>query len=554
MRMDDVYAYIAAHQDAALAELRAFCAQPSVSAEGRGLAEMAAITAQALERRGFRVEQVSLAGGYPVIYAESLDPTPPGAPTLLIYNHYDVQPEGDPALWTCPPFDLTLRDGLAIGRGAADTKGNIVSRLAAIDALRAAGGALPIRIKWVIEGEEETGSQNLDAFLAAFHDRLAADGCLWEFGTFHWDGTPQLMLGMKGMLTVELGVEGPNRDLHSSMAAYVSSPVWRLVWALATLKDESEYVLIDGFYDSMRPPSTADLALLKQLPDDTAARLASTGLTDFAMGLSGYQLRVAEVFSPTCNIHGLWAGYEGEGSKTILPREAHAKLDLRLVPDQDPDEILRLLRRHLDEKGFSDVTVTQIEGSLAPARTDPSGPFVALARAACAELSDRAPLVHPSSAASGPMSSFTRGLGLPVVALGCGYPGSATHAPDENIRVADFVAGTKLIALLIARMAEADLSPAKPITPAESRGEAAPLDEEGPWAEPGDNAPAVADPAAALDPFGDFELETGLAPIDFAALAAEMAWEAPAAPAASPAAAAPAAAPPRPRRRRGRKK
>ena len=491
MRMDDVYDYITAHQEAALAEFAPSAPSPAsrrkATASPRWPPSWPGAGAARLPRRPNSPRPAATRSSTPNCWT----------PRRRRAHAADLQslrrPAGRrPGPLDLPPFSRTLRDGLIIGRGAANTKGNIVSRLAAIDALRAARGALPIKIKWVIEGEEETGSQSLDAFLAAFRDRLAADGCLWEFGTFHWDGTPQLMLGMKGMLTVELGVAGPNRDLHSSMAAYVSSPVWRLVWALATLKDESEYVLIDGFYDKMRPPSTADLALLKQLPDDTEARLASTGVTEFALGLSGYQLRVAEVFSPTCNIHGLWAGYQGEGSKTILPREAHAKLDLRLVPDQDPDEISNCSARTWTEGVLRrDVTVTQVEGSLAPARTDPSGPFVALARAACAELSDRAPLVHPSSAASGPMASFTSGLGLPVVALGCGYPGSAAHAPDENIRVADFVEGTKLIALLIARMAEADFAAARAAPPPAALMEAASPDEEGPWAEPGDRGPAT---------------------------------------------------------------
>ncbi len=511
MDMHAVYDYIEAHQREALDELRAFCAQPSVSADGRGLAEMAALCVAALERRGFQVELVPQEGGYPIVYAESTDATPDTAPTLLIYNHYDVQPEGDPDLWTCPPFDLTIRDGKILARGVADTKGNIVSRLAAIDALRAVRGTLPIKIKWIIEGEEETGSGSLDQFLLEYRDRLAADGCLWEFGSFHWDGTPQIMLGMKGMVTVELSVEGPNRDLHSSMAAYVASPTWRLIWALATLKDENEYVLIDGFYDDMRPPTATDLALVKALPDDTATRLESLGLEQFAVGLRDYHLRVSECFSPTCNVEGLWSGYTGPGSKTILPREARAKLDFRLVPDQNPDEIIKRLREHLDEKGFGDVVISQLDANLYPARVDPASPFVVLAMTVAAELSGRRPYVYPSSPASGPMYSFSQGLGLPVVAMGCGYPGSAAHAPDENIRVDDFREGTREMALLFQRMAGFDFAAAARLDAAfEARKKAAVV--------PG-VAPELADPFSTLD--------TGLEPIDMDAIAAEMARESP---------------------------
>src|SRR5262249_50945064 len=241
-----------AHQAAAVADLRRFCTQPSVSTEARGMVEMAALVGERLAASGFAVETIPLAGGFPALYAGSQDAVPADAPTLLISNHYDVQPEGDPALWDSPPFALTEHDGMLVGRGVADNKGNIIARLAAIDAVRAVRGGLPVRIKWVIEGEEEIGSPHLDPFLLAQRDRLAADGCIWEFGSYTWDGTPQVMLGLKGMVDVVLRARGANRDLHSSVAAVVASPVWRLVLALATIKDENEGVLIGGFYDRMR--------------------------------------------------------------------------------------------------------------------------------------------------------------------------------------------------------------------------------------------------------------------------------------------------------------
>jgi acetylornithine deacetylase/succinyl-diaminopimelate desuccinylase-like protein len=446
-----------------------------------------------------------------------------------------VQPAGDSALWSVLPFSATERDGKIWGRGVADTKGHIVSRLAAIDALRAGGGSLPVKIKWIIEGEEEIGSPSLDAFLLQYRDRLAANGCLWEYGTFALDGTPQLMLGMKGMLTVELRVEGANRDLHSAMAAFVTSPVWRLIWALDTLKDENENILIEGFDERIRPPSSADLDMIRMLPDDTQPRLEALGLTSFAAEMTGYHLRAAEVFSPTCNIHGLTAGYQGPGSKTIIPREASAKLDFRLVPDQDPDEILQLLRDHLAAKGFTDVVVTEVESSLFPARTDPSDPFVVLAMAVCAEGSGRPPLVYPSSAGSGPMYSFTKGLGVPVISLGVAYSGSAIHAPDEHIRQDDFAAGTRLVALLMERMAAVDFA-------AYARVSAAVWS---PTAAAGRTDEEIAADRAFLE-----NLDTGLEPIDFDAIAAEMAREfAPAETAAAPAE-APARAPRKPRRPR----
>ena len=450
--MQDIFDYITAHQAQALTDLRTFCAQPSVSTEGRGMAEMAALTRARLAASGFAVTELPVAGGFPVLYAESQDRLAPDAPTLLIYNHYDVQPEGDPALWQSPPFAPTIAGGKVVARGVADTKGNIVARLAAIDAVRAVRGGLPLRVKWIVEGEEEIGSPHLDAVLAAERERLHADGVLWEFGTYTWEGRPQVTLGLKGMVEVTLTARGPNRDLHSSMAAYVASPVWRLVQALALLKDENEDIRIPGFYDRVRSPSDTEIAMVRALPDDDAALLQSIGLTQFAAGLAGFQRHMAEVFAPTCNIEGIGGGYTGPGTKTILPGFAQATLDLRLVPDQNPADIFTRLSAFLRDGGFSDVEVTEEPGSLYPARTPADHPFVRAAVAAVAEAAGQEPVVWPSSPASGPMYSFTSGLGLPVVAMGVGNPASAAHAPNENIRLADFEAGQRQIACLLVRL------------------------------------------------------------------------------------------------------
>lgn len=451
--MQDVYDYIEAHQADALSDLDTFCAQPSVSTEARGMAEMAALVRRRLEKSGFAVEEILLEGGFPVLYAESPDPVAADAPTLLIYNHYDVQPEGDLALWTSPPFTPTVRDGQVVARGVADNKGNIIVRLAAIDALRAVDGHLPVRIKWVIEGEEEVGSPHLDSFLLEYRERLQADGCIWEFGTYTWEGVPQVMLGLKGIVEITLTARGANRDLHSSTAAYITSPVWRLVLALASIKDENEGINVAGFYDRMQGPTDTQITLIQALPNDDATVLEHLGLDQFSLGLAGFQRHMAEIFAPTCNIQGIVGGYTGPGTKTVLPNIAQAKLDLRLVPDQDPVEIFELVKAHLVESGFLDVEATLEPGPLFPARTDPDHPFVQMILGAVREAADMVdPVVWPSSPASGPMYSFTHGLGVPVVSIGCGNPASAQHGPNENIRLADFLAGIKQIATVITHM------------------------------------------------------------------------------------------------------
>jgi acetylornithine deacetylase/succinyl-diaminopimelate desuccinylase-like protein len=228
-------------------------------------------------------------------------------------------------------------------------------------------------------------------------------------------------------------------------------------------------VRIPGFYDRMRGPTDTQISMVQALPNDDATLLANLGLDQFALGLSGFQRHMAEVFSPTCNIQGVIAGYTGPGTKTVLPNQALARLDLRLVPDQDPQEVYDQLRAYLDENGFEDIGTVMEPGPLYPARTDPDHPFVQLVIGAVGEAAGAAPIVWPSSAASGPMYSFTNGLGLPVVAIGCGNPASAAHGPNENIRLSDFLAGIKQIAQVLTRLGEqraADLRPA-PVPEAE---------------------------------------------------------------------------------------
>jgi acetylornithine deacetylase/succinyl-diaminopimelate desuccinylase-like protein len=395
--------------------------------------------------------------GFPVIIASI---GPQDAPTVLIYDHYDVQPEGDLDLWTSPPFEPEERDGHLYGRGIADTKGNVVARLDAIEALKAVHGDLPVRIVWLLEGEEEIGSPNLEAFMREHRDDLRADGCIWEFGGYTWDGAPKIYLGLKGMLTVDLIARGPSRDIHSGNAAYVQSPVWRLIWALNEIKTPDGRIHLPGFYDSVTVPTPQQEALVGQIPDESAQELASLGLTSYLNGMSHEEANYASSFAPTFNIQGIIAGYNGEGSKTILPAEARAKADIRLVPDQEPEAIFQSLRRFLNERGYSDIEVLRVphEGDLDPSISDPSAPFIKQVMRACREVSGREAVVVPSSSGSGPGAPFMRssplGLGLPTAAFGTGYPDTRAHAPDENIRLSDMRAHMHTVARLFELMAE----------------------------------------------------------------------------------------------------
>jgi acetylornithine deacetylase/succinyl-diaminopimelate desuccinylase-like protein len=440
--------YIDDHLDETFAELGSLCAQPSVSATGEGIAECAQVVADMLRRRGFKVEIMPTAGN-PVVYGE-VDGT--SDKTLLLYNHYDVQPPEPYELWTSPPFEMTKRDGKLYARGVSDDKGHIVCRLAALDAIKAVTGLYPCRIKFVIEGEEEVGSNNLAPFIINNAEKLKADACVWEFGQVDYNGRPIQHLGLRGIVTVELGVQTATLDAHSGLGGSIlPNAAWRLVWALSTIKDVNENILIPGFYDDVVPPTKRDLELLTALPDDTQAMLDLYGAKGYIKGLKGgVDWRVAETFVPTANIEGLTSGYQGVGSKTIMPAQASAKLDFRIVPNQDPDDLIRKLRKHLDDQGFSDVVFNYAHGSRA-GRTDPDDPFVQLTLDTAREVYGKEPVVMPMIGGSGPNAVFIDALNVPIVMAGVGSPHNRVHAPDENVDIENFKLGIRHSARIAAK-------------------------------------------------------------------------------------------------------
>jgi acetylornithine deacetylase/succinyl-diaminopimelate desuccinylase-like protein len=439
-------AYVQDHLDEWIAELSTLCAQPSVSAQGLGIAECAGLVADMLRKRGFETEIMPTAGN-PVVYAESKGRS---GKTLLFYNHYDVQPPEPLALWDSPPFEPTLRDGALYARGVSDDKGHIECRLAAIDAIKAVTGELPCHVKFVIEGEEEISSVSLPPFIAQHKDKLAADACIWEFGGVNDEGVPMQSVGMRGICYVELRAKTGTLDAHSGLGGSIfPNAAWRLAWALNTLKDRDERIRIPGFYDNVVPPSARDLELLDALPDESQNYLKRYGLKGFLKGMTGgLELKREEVFVPTCTICGLTSGYQGPGSKTVLPAEASAKVDFRLVPNQTPEEILAKLRAHLDAEGFEDIEVVFIGGE-APGRVDPDHPFIRLVVEAARGVYDHDMLVVPMIGGSGPNHAFIEHLKVPIASAGVGYPGSRVHAPNENMRLDDFVRGTRHTARII---------------------------------------------------------------------------------------------------------
>ena len=448
--MEDVFRHIEEHQQEAIDELIRLCRLPSVSAEGSAIEETAELVSEMLRSLGFRTQILPKAGGHPVVYGELTGAV--REKTLLFYNHYDVQPAEPLDLWSSPPFEPALRDGKLFGRGVCDNKGNIVARLAAIRAFQAVRGRVPLSLKFCVEGDEEIGSPGIEPFVEEQRQLLAANACLWEGGGVNWRGQPQITLGVKGLLYVELEARGANRDAHSSYATVVPNPAWRLAWALATLKDPQENILIDGFYQGVRPPSHQERAAVEAMSPQEEETARSLGIDGFLKGVRGLDYRLRHLFEPTCNIAGLSSGYQGPGTKTVLPARATAKLDFRLVPDQDPEDVLAKLQRHLRQTGYGDVEVRCLSAER-PARTPMDHPFVSLVCEATRQVYGQEPALIPSMAGTGPLYPFVKTLALPTTDCGIGYPESRIHAPDENIRLADFLQGTKHIAAVLERFA-----------------------------------------------------------------------------------------------------
>jgi len=423
---------------------------PSVAAQGQGLPETAALVRELFVDGGGRAEIYSRADGAPVVLAEFAGRSDR---TLLFYNHYDVQPAEPLGDWTAPPFQVTVRNGQIMGRGTGDNKGDLVTRLAAIHTLRETAGGLPCRVLFLVEGEEEIGSVNLAAYIHALRDRLHGDACIWEYGDRDPQDRLHVLAGCKGICYVELELEAIPHDLHSSFGAIVNGAATRLAWAVAGLRDAGGRIRIPGFYDAVRPPSAAATAAARRSSffDEKEFR-EFVDVRRFIGGLTGDAAADALLFEPTCTVCGFETGYTGSGMKTVLPRRARAKIDFRLVPDQDPEEIVALLRAHLDREGFRDCTITPFSRERA-FRTDLADPFVQTVVDAAGAATGRRVALVPTSAGTGPMHVIGGPLRMPILSIGTGYWGSNIHAPDEHIRMADFEETIVMIAHVLEQFA-----------------------------------------------------------------------------------------------------
>lgn len=446
MSLEKIFNYIDANYEKFIKDLVRLVKQPSVSAKKEGLKECAEIVERMMKEVGLSTKIIPEKDGNPVVFGEIKGKK--AKKTLLFYDHYDVQPPEPLEEWICDLFSGVIRDGKIYGRGVSDNKGDFVLRLKAVQAFLETEDSLPVNIKFVIEGEEEIGSIHLLEVIEKNKELFSADAAIWEFGETDRHGRPRIYLGLKGVLSVELRAKGASRDVHSSNAPLIPNPAWRLVWALNTLKNEKDEILIEGFYDDVKKPSAEEIAYVKKIPFEEEEEKKDLGLKNFLHNLSGLDAVKTLLFQPTCTINGLLAGYTASGSKTVLPNKALVKLDLRLVPEQRAKDVFDKLVKHLKTHEFGDIEVFQ-QGSTEPTRTPPSDKFVQTVIRAAEKVYRQKAVVYPTSQASGPMHLFRNYLGYPVVSVGCAHEESRGHAPNENITVKGFIEGIKFMATII---------------------------------------------------------------------------------------------------------
>ena len=445
----DLHDYLGVNADRIQAELFDFLRIPSVSARSEHDADTARAaewTADSLRKAGLTAT-VHPTAGHPVVVGEWKNA--PGAPTMLVYGHYDVQPAEPLELWTSPAFEPTIRDGRIYARGSVDDKGQLFLHIKALEAHLKVRGALPVNIIVVAEGEEEVGSEHLSSFVEAHAAELKCDAVVISDSAMFAPGLPSILSSLRGLAYFEINVQGPAQDLHSgSYGGAVVNPAMALARILATLHDGDGRISIEGFYDKVRDWPMEVREQMKGLPFDDEHFRAETGAPALG-GEKGYTVLERLWTRPTCEVNGMLSGYTGEGAKTVLPAKAMAKVSCRLVPDQDPAEIEVLMQKHVALVAPPGVTVTvkHLHGGR-PWRAELAGPVFDAARRALEAAYGREPVITGEGGSIPVVGDFTRILGAPVLLVGFGLPGENAHAPDEWMSVENFTTGMRAIATL----------------------------------------------------------------------------------------------------------
>jgi acetylornithine deacetylase/succinyl-diaminopimelate desuccinylase-like protein len=454
--MDKVVDFINVNRDRYIDEMKRYLAIPSISALPEHKADVrkcAEWTRDEMSRIGLQNCRLEETPGHPIVYGEWLGA--PGAPTILFYGHYDVQPVDPLHLWTSPPFEATIRDGEIFARGAADDKGQVFMHFKAVEAHLKQTGTLPVNMKFLIEGEEEVGSANLDNFIRAHKDLLKADVVVISDSPMFDRGIPSICYGLRGLAYFQIDLRGSKSDLHSgSFGGAVANPAMVLAQMLAQMKDKSGRVKIDGFYDDVVELRPEERAEWEKLPFNEKKYRQDLGAPKL-FGETGYTTLERVWARPTFEVNGLLSGFTGEGAKTVLPAVSMAKVSMRLVPNQDPDKIAQLFEAYVQKVAPKTVElkVTRMHGGK-PWMTAFDNPYVQAAGRAIEQGFGQRPVFNREGGSIPVVSTFQEELGVPCVLFGVGLPDENAHAPDEKLDLGNFHGGVIASAYLYKEIGE----------------------------------------------------------------------------------------------------
>ncbi|HMN30481.1 MAG TPA: dipeptidase [Caldilineaceae bacterium] len=450
--------YLEQNQDRYLAELVDFLRIPSISSlpEHAGDVQRAGEwVADRLRRAGLDNVTVMPTGGHPVVYADWLHA--PGKPTVMIYGHFDVQPVDPLALWDSPPFEPVVKDGRIYARGSNDDKGNMLLPILAVEALLQSEGALPLNLKFFFEGQEEIGSPTLPNFILANKDKFACDMVVSADGGQYDEDQPALLVGLRGLAAVRIDVQGPAYDLHSGMyGGAVQNPIHALVRLLDSMRGPDGRILVEGFYDRVRPLSPEEREQIATPVFDEAEYRQQIGIPG-VFGEPGYTTRERSWARPTLEINGLWGGFQGAGTKTVLPAEAHANITCRLVADQDPVEIGELIAAHVEKHLPPGVTVTvsRAPNAASPYLMPADHPGNQAARDVLVELYGKEPYYVRSGGSIPVCTLFLNALGVYTINFAFALNDEKQHSPNEFFRLSNFARGQGAYCRLLYRLAQA---------------------------------------------------------------------------------------------------
>lgn len=442
-----VLAHIDARSDDYVARLIEYLRHPSISAHNIGIREVCDLLVDMLGKLGMEVRAIPTKGHPFVLAKYEVDPS---KPTVMLYGHYDVQPADPLELWHSPPFEPEIRDGRIWARGAGDNKGQHFAQIMAIEAHLAVHGTLPCNLIFLLEGEEEIGSPRIADFVRDYRDELKADFVVTADGPLHESGRATLTYGVRGVCSFELRVKTANRDAHSgNFGGVMPNAIWSLVHLLGTMKSPDGRITIDGLYDHVIPPTEAEQSAMNALPLDIEAHKARMGMSRLDEPADRpFWDRL--MFHPTLTINGLHGGYSGPGHKTVLPSEAFAKCDIRLVEAMTPDQVMDCVRAHV-AKHAPEVEVI-FQGGMLPSKTPFSDPWGQIVQEAITEARGEPPLVYPCVGGSLPDYVFTKILGIPAYVMPYANADEANHAPNENMEVVLFLKGIRTGAALLDRL------------------------------------------------------------------------------------------------------